>query len=1028
MSSTFGGLEMGRSALNAFRLGMQTVGHNISNMNTEGYSRQRVNFVTATPEDIPGVGQLGQGMIASDIERIRDEFLDFQFRDVQSTLGYWEKVNDLYDSIQNYISEPNSSGIRAAMDTFFTNIQNLQQTPEDTSARQALVTSANSLGLMLSNLASNFDTYNESVNMEIKQSVNDANRMLYNIAELNLRISNAESMDQNANDLRDQRDVLIDKLSKMMGISYNEPVEKYDVKGEFFLSVNGRVLVQGTKVRELAAHAFIWDEHVYYDVQVTDNEFDIVSNKDIADALATGPEGTYQLVVDRVSTESEWTAGGGNAHCLETFAVKTSAFADGILLNEDSEAIPYKLQFRTLNEDNTPTVLTIKIDAITDEDTGEITGWKLRAELDGDPLDDLTIETDSTDLTTTQLADFITSASADMSLAVDEETLEDGSAALSFTTTSSNSPLNLTDYSGFLGSLTEMKRELEAVNMRVDPTNIEDALNISGSFRIQVGTQGTRVTSANFGGSTANGLGVGEILGKGEAGESYTFRVGVSADQVDFTASWNNSLQKWVLSSDLSTDSKIVESVNDDDEHVLTVKDLTDFMTDTFTKASNGDNPALSQMSVTTGKSSSGIITQFYLQSDDNHLLSISDVNGDLAERMGIVNTNPVITIDVESSDSLITIRNKINEKYQEEFGLTQPEQWVHASVDKGYLEIAADVAGEAQRITLMGSTDGNMQVLRRLGLTANQKIATDMRDDDDKIIYSYREIAYIPDFGIAQDASFSLNNVRYLSSDNMFSKARRIPALDGDSRERYSATALTEVSEGMRLNLKAAGVTTITVKHHITDGTIKALEEIRDGMIPSFKESLDEMAYGLAKHMNAYQYSGYGISTDITTTGVAFFNQLGTKAGAASRLSVTDKVSADPSLIGAAMGKKNADGLAVSGVSGGSGEGSNASRMVALNFDKIINNGTLSIGGVYDAMISDIGTKAGNAKLMYTTEYTVSDQINSQRQAVSGVNLDEELMNIIILNRGFGAMARYINTYDEMLNTIINGFGLAGR
>ena len=78
--------------------------------------------------------------------------------------------------------------------------------------------------------------------------------------------------------------------------------------------------------------------------------------------------------------------------------------------------------------------------------------------------------------------------------------------------------------------------------------------------------------------------------------------------------------------------------------------------------------------------------------------------------------------------------------------------------------------------------------------------------------------------------------------------------------------------------------------------------------------------------------------------------------------------------------------------------------------------------------MISDIGTKAGNAKLMYTTEYTVSDQINSQRQAVSGVNLDEELMNIIILNRGFGAMARYINTYDEMLNTIINGFGLAGR
>ena len=146
MSSTFGGLEMGKSALNAFRLGMQTVGHNISNMNTEGYSRQRVVFSTVTPEDIPHVGQLGQGMYASTIERIRDEFLDFQYRDNNATLGYWEKINDLYDSIQNYISEPNSSGIRSAMDTFFTNMQTLQQTPEDTSARRALVESATSVG------------------------------------------------------------------------------------------------------------------------------------------------------------------------------------------------------------------------------------------------------------------------------------------------------------------------------------------------------------------------------------------------------------------------------------------------------------------------------------------------------------------------------------------------------------------------------------------------------------------------------------------------------------------------------------------------------------------------------------------------------------------------------------------------------------------------------------------------------------------------------------------------------------------
>lgn len=1018
MSSTFGGLEMGRSALNAFRLGMQTVGHNISNMNTEGYSRQRVNFATATPEDIPNIGQLGQGMVVSDIERIRDEFLDFQFRDVQSTLGYWEKMNDLYDSIQNYISEPTSSGIREGMDTFFTNVQNLQQNPEDTAVRQALVTSANSLGMMLGNLVDNFNNYNQSINLEVKQAVDDVNSMLHNLAHLNLRISNAEALGQSANDLYDQRDLILDKLSKMMDISYNEPLERDGIKGEFFLTVNGRTLVQGTNVRELAAHAFMWDNQVYYDVQVTDNEFDIVSNPNIADALATGPEGTYQLVVDRVANGVEWTTGGGDAHCLETYMVKTSALS-GNILDSDSADIPYKLQFRTLDENNNPSTLTVKIDRVNGT-------WQLRAEVDGAAeldADGNVITTDAGgELTADELAAFIKGKAPD---SLEAEINDDGVMTFS---SSSGKQIEVTDYSGMLGKLTEFKHELAAVNMRTKPVNVDDALNISGSFRIQVGTQGTRVTSDNFKDSPSKGLGEGEILATPEDDDtkSYTFRVGVYGDQVDFSATWNDSLGKWILSSDITTDTQIVDSTNADGDSVLKAADLTGYMKSVLQKASqNSDNPALAKLSITEGKSSSGKITQFYINSNDNHLLSISDVTGNLAERMGMVNTNPVITIDVESSDSLVTIRNKINEKYSAEFGLTDPTQWVHASVDNGYLEISADVAGEAQRITLMGGTDGNMQVLRRLGLTANQEINVDV---DGETFTTYREVAYIPYDGVAEDASFTLNNVRYLSSDNMFSQARRIPALTGDTRERYSAQTLSEVSEGMRLNLKNTGSTTITVRHHIQDGTIKALEEIRDGMIPSLKESLDDLAYGLVKHINAYQYSGYGLGDDITTTGKAFFNQLGTKAGAAKRLSVTDEMSTNPSLIGAAVGIKDANGLAVKGVSSGNGDGSNASRMVALNLDKLFENGTMTLGGIYDSMISQIGTEAASAKLLYTTEATVSDQINSQRQAVSGVNLDEELMNMIILNRAFGAMSRYITTYDEMLDKIINGFGLVGR
>ncbi len=1011
MSSTFGGLELGRSALNAFRLGMQTVGHNISNMNTEGYSRQRVNYTTVTPENIIGVGQVGQGMTISSIERIRDEFLDFQFRDNQATLGYWEKINDLYDSIQNYISEPSSSGVRSAMDTFFTNMQTLQEKPEDTSARQALVTSANSLGSMLGNLIDSFNTYNESINLELQQSVDDANSMLHDIAALNKEIYEAETLGQNANDLRDSRDVLIDKLSKMMDISYNEPKEYNGVKGEFFLSVNGRVLVQGTNVRELKAHAFMWDNQVYYDVQVAENEFDIVENPNIAEALATGAEGSYQLTVDRIANGVEWSAGGGNAHCLETYAVKTSDFADGKILTENSADIPYKLQFRVLNADKTPSVLTVKIDC-------EGTAWKLRAEKDGvSVLEDVT---SSSDLDVVKLSDFINSAATNNSVELEAKT--DGNSLVFTSKLGDDYPVELTDYSGMLGALTEAKRELQAVNMRTDPVDLNDPLNISGSFRIQAGTQGTRVTSKNFGTNAGQNLKEGEILTAisdedTTSTRKHTFRIGVSGDQVDISATWNASTKKWVLSSDLG----LTETAGS----TLTVKDLTEFLSSVFTASGNSDNPALSAMRVTSGKSSSGVITQFYVESKDNHLVSISDVEGNLAASMGMVNENPVITIDVESSDSLITIRNKINEKYQEEFGLTQPEQWVHASVDNGYLEISANVAGEAQRITLMGSEDGNMQVLRRLGLTQNKSISLEI---DGEMYSSFREVAYIPSTGVAEDASFSLNGVRYLSSDNKFNMARRIPAVTSDIHSRYKATELSEVNPGMWLNLKNTGTTTIRVLHHIRDGSIKGLEEARDEMIPNLKSELDEMAYGLVKTLNAYQYSGYGVASDENTTGVAFFNNLAFKAGAAERLSVTDKVYYDPSLIGAAMGKKNADGLAVSGRSGGSGDGTNASRMVSLNFAKVLENGTMSIGGIYDSMLSQVGTEAGHAKLMYTTEATVNDQIDSQRKACSGVNLDEELMDIVILNRAFGAMSRYITTMDEMLNTIINGMGLVGR
>jgi flagellar hook-associated protein 1 FlgK len=388
---------------------------------------------------------------------------------------------------------------------------------------------------------------------------------------------------------------------------------------------------------------------------------------------------------------------------------------------------------------------------------------------------------------------------------------------------------------------------------------------------------------------------------------------------------------------------------------------------------------------------------------------------------MGMVNTNPVVTIDVAAEDSLETIRNKINEKYQEAYGLTSPEQWVHASLEQDsdqswYLTIASDVAGEAQRITLLGDEDGSMQTLRRLGLVKLEPI--------DATAGTYREVtAYSK---VAEDASFTFDGVRWLSADNKFDKARRVPA--GTNRSDYSASTLTTVSEGMWIELKGVGQTAITVRHHVQNGSIKALEEIRDGLIPALKGELDEIAWTMVNNFNAYQYAGYGIGDNIDMTGVAFFDALRFKSGSAKSMEVSKIVANDVSLIGAAMGELDGDGKAVYGRSAGSGSGTNAIRMASLHTAKLLNSGSASLGDFYEAYLAEIGSEAGRASLMYTAQKNLTEQIDAQRQSVMGVNIDEEMLDILMFNQAFNAMSRYVTTIDEMLDRLINGFGLVGR
>jgi flagellar hook-associated protein FlgK len=997
MLNSFSGLEMGKRALSAFRRGIDVAGHNMSNVDTPGYSRQRVNLATTDPYwTVPG--QIGTGVKVSDIVRIRDQFLDFQYRSQLSSLGYWSQLNTFYNMVQLYIAEPQGDGIRAGFDQFRAALQDLQENPESSASRRAVVEQAKSLGGMLDTLVQGYDEYASALNSQVKSAVDQANSMLHQVASLNQEIARAQALDQNPNDLMDKRDLLLDALSEMLDVDIQEPFTNGDITGEYFITLNGRTLVQGDKVRELVAHAFQWEGKTYYDVQVRDNEFDIVENTGVALALATGPEGVHQLNVYRLANGEEWTIGGEDPLCLNPNGslktILTSKIFPLALMGSERVVLPTWVTGDPASHTFTVTSGDYSAEFTLTWDSGS-NAWEMKATVDNsvDLPQTTTVNSTESDLTLETLADFMNDVFNDLPVGGEHLSVT-VNADGTFTLTSNVDSVSVTNDTVPLGMTTSY------VRMRVRPMTTTEPLGLATSFRIQVGTQGTRVASKIFDNLGNPDLSAGDILGEGQLGDSYTFRVGANDYQADITVT--RGAGGWVLTSD--TGKTYATTPNH-----LTAADMADFLKQVL--PSSGDD------AFTVNAGPAGSPTQFSIESNNNYLISINDVIGDLAGRMGMVNPNPVITIDVDETDSLETIRNRINEKYQEAYGLTAPEQWVHASLmqdsdQSWYLSIASDVAGEAQRIVIMGDEDGNMQTLRRLGLVKEQQTGTPG---------VYREVTGYSK--VAEDAYFTFDGIKYLSDDNKFEKARRVPS--GTNRNDYSASVLEGVSEGLWLELRGTGRTAITVRHHVQGGSIKAMEEIRDGLIPQLKGELNELAWSLVKSFNAYQYSGYGIEGGLNTTGVAFFDSLRFKSSAAGNFAVSKVVDNDVNLIGAAMGMLDADGKATYGQSSGSGSGSNASRMAAFQEASALAG---SIGGSYEAYLAKIGSEAGRASLMYEAKKNLTDQIDEQRQSVMGVNIDDEMLDVLMFNQAFNAMARYVTTIDEMLDRIINGFGLVGR
>lgn len=240
---------IGVSALNAAQVGLATTEHNIANANTAGYSRQVI--VSAAREAYSvGSGFIGQGVDVSTIKRVYDDFLSGQIIGEQGQAAYLGSYYTQIQQINNMLSDPNA-GMAPALQDFFSAVNGVSNAPESAAARQAMLSSAQSLASRFQSMNKRLTDIGDSINGQISASVTSINSYAQQIAAFNhnVVVAQAAANGRPANDLLDQRDQLIAQLSQEINVA----VVKQD-DGSLNVSIgNGQMLVVGEQAYGLQA-------------------------------------------------------------------------------------------------------------------------------------------------------------------------------------------------------------------------------------------------------------------------------------------------------------------------------------------------------------------------------------------------------------------------------------------------------------------------------------------------------------------------------------------------------------------------------------------------------------------------------------------------------------------------------------------------------------------------------------------------------------------------------------------------------
>jgi flagellar hook-associated protein 1 FlgK len=250
---------MASRSLQTQMTGVEVAGQNLANINTTGYSRQRVQIATSTDLST-GLGQQGTGATAVAIQQVVSSLLNNQIQGQQSVSSYWSAQQSTLQSAQTDLNEfldgtgstdstsassdsTSSSGLSGQLSGLFSAFSSLATSPTSLTARQAVVNQAQNLASTFNQISSQLTQMQSSLNASVGTDVSSANEQLSNIAGLNQQITFAEFGDGNANDLLDEREQALENLSQLTDITTST-----ETSGAVDVSIGGQTLVSGGQV------------------------------------------------------------------------------------------------------------------------------------------------------------------------------------------------------------------------------------------------------------------------------------------------------------------------------------------------------------------------------------------------------------------------------------------------------------------------------------------------------------------------------------------------------------------------------------------------------------------------------------------------------------------------------------------------------------------------------------------------------------------------------------------------------------